>query len=377
MAEAVDLGLIQSNLLFEGVDVEVVRANLSGIQVCDLADGQVVFEAGDPPDGLYLVLRGAVRITAAVKGDRQYTLGILQAGDFFGEMAVIEVAPRSARVSAMLPARVAHIPDQVLTDILQAAPVEVARNLARGAIRRVRLLNERHLEETIRAERLSLVGQMAECVVHDLKNPIGRVLSIVKFMEEGGTVMEPAAMARVLRNAAGAMQGMVQDLLDFSRGERGLSLTSTSIAAVVDDVQDLLFDLLTRQRIDFQRRLDYDGELTADHAVLVRGLINIVKNAAEAVPIGGTIAVESELAGPYIVVRIADSGPGIDESILPHIFEPFKSFGKTEGTGLGMAITKTAVEAHAGHIAVESRPGEGTTFQVTIPLAGPDAVPRV
>ena len=100
-----------------------------------------------------------------------------------------------------------------------------------------------------------------------------------------------------------------------------------------------------------------------------RVLLNLAKNAVEAMPKGGILWLTLGEHGGKVVFRVADTGCGIPEDLLPSIFEPFVTRGKSTGTGLGLAIVKSVVESHHGTIAVQSTPGKGTAFEITLPCA--------
>ena len=103
----------------------------------------------------------------------------------------------------------------------------------------------------------------------------------------------------------------------------------------------------------------------------LRVLGNLVKNAREAMPTGGSLAISTDLADGWLRLRIADTGVGIPPEVLPRLFEPFVTHGKAGGTGLGMAIAKSVVEAHGGMIAVRSEVQCGTTVEIHLPTGSP------
>ncbi len=120
------------------------------------------------------------------------------------------------------------------------------------------------------------------------------------------------------------------------------------------------------------RQIEFDEDLVVDRGKLGRALLNIVRNAGEAMPREGRLVLRIDLRGAAVVFTISDTGGGIPEHLLPSIYEPFVTHGKSGGTGLVMATTKSIVDAHGGRIDVQSVTGKGTTFIVSIPRAGPE-----
>ena len=359
---------VAQNLLFKGVPQAAADRFSTRLRLSEAPTDAVVFEAGDEADGLYLVIEGGVRVSRSGPAGRQVTLGYIEAGDFFGEIAVLDDQPRSARATTTCPTLLGYLPSEDVADLIRLAPKEMAANLTRGAIRRVRSLNERYVDEVLRAERLSMIGQMAGSIVHDFKNPIGRVRQIAWTLEDQVATMSPEKMAGILRRASDEMLGMVEDILDYSRGTLRVSREPTSVADLIGDLEEQLLGNLRRDGVEIRLDLAYTGELTVDRRALVRALVNIVKNAGEAMPGGGRLVIASARAGDAVVIAIEDTGSGIPDHMLPKIFEAFETHGKPGGTGLGMAITKAAIDAHGGSIDVSSRVGEGTTFTITLPL---------
>src|SRR5262249_35266086 len=109
------------------------------------------------------------------------------------------------------------------------------------------------------------------------------------------------------------------------------------------------------------------GSLTLDESRLTRCFANIIKNAKEAIGQEGTITIQIRDVGPLMKGSISDTGPGIPEVIRGRIFSPFVPYGNKRGTGLGMAIAKSTIDAHGGRIWLESETGKGTTFHVEVP----------
>src|ERR1700730_15041078 len=160
---------------------------------------------------------------------------------------------------------------------------------------------------------------------------------------------------------------MSDELLGFAQGKVNLKPRATSIGRLLKLLdQEILNDVRTSP-VRVLLSTEDVGQLILDEARLTRCFANIIKNAKEALGEEGTITIQILNAGSKIKVSISDNGPGIPELIRGRIFEPFVTHGKKRGTGLGMAIAKSTVDAHGGRIWLESETGKGTTFHVEVP----------
>ena len=131
-------------------------------------------------------------------------------------------------------------------------------------------------------------------------------------------------------------------------------------------------DDLPRRGIVVDRQIGFHGIVRVDVQRFERALLNIIKNAREAMPRGGRLRLAVSDAGDVgDVFEIEDNGRGMTPEVAAMIFEPFFTHGKPEGTGLGMPMACSVVNAHGGTIDVESQPGRGTRFEIKIPLNGP------
>jgi signal transduction histidine kinase len=136
---------------------------------------------------------------------------------------------------------------------------------------------------------------------------------------------------------------------------------------LLDELTQQSLKLLPGQNVQFVKHIRYEGDLDIDLARFTRMMSNLIKNATEAMKGGGILTLTTDVVQNHIVVRLSDTGCGIPAEILPKLFEPFVTHGKTHGTGLGMAIAKSIVTAHDGKISVASVPGNGTTVDIRLP----------
>ena len=164
------------------------------------------------------------------------------------------------------------------------------------------------------------------------------------------------------------MMGMTQELLDYTLGsEAPLRFQAMSVAGIVAGLDEQCLDNLPRVGIAVEKDVRYEGTVEIDVGRFERVLVNLIKNAREAMPHGGRLRLGVRRDGDSVVFDIEDTGKGMTPEVAAMIFEPFFTHGKPEGTGLGMPMAKSVVDAHRGTIRVESAVGRGTKFEVSIP----------
>ena len=354
-----------SNLLFEGLPLEAFRE--VQIREREYQPGEVIFEEGAAGSTLMLVGRGLVRISKAGRQGLQEPLATIGANNFFGELAVIDHRPRSARAIALEPTLLGEVDHRTFTLLMESAPGTLPLTFTRIMVQRIRYTNSRYIEELLRNERLTILGTMVSSIIHDLRNPMSAILSSVEYLEKTAPTDSVRQLADIIRVSALKLVEMSDELLGFAQGKVNLKPRATSIGRLLKLLdQEILNDVRTSP-VRVLLSTEDVGQLILDEARLTRCFANIIKNAKEALGEEGTITIQILNAGSKIKVSISDNGPGIPELIRGRIFEPFVTHGKKRGTGLGMAIAKSTVDAHGGRIWLESETGKGTTFHVEVP----------
>jgi PAS domain S-box-containing protein len=237
---------------------------------------------------------------------------------------------------------------------------------------------EKELEKTriqlLQAEKMGSLGKLAAGVAHQLNNPLGGITLFTRLILEEYNLEDGARedLARVLKDAE-RCRDTVKELLEFSR-QTNYMMKPCDINQVVTRTLFLLGDQSLFQNIEIQKDLSPALPLVqADVQQLNHLFMNIILNAADAMAAKGTLSVKSYPSpdNHRVHIEISDTGPGITEDILPNIFEPFfttKEEGK--GTGLGLSLAYNIVENHGGSIEAASKPGEGTTFTIELPIDG-------
>jgi signal transduction histidine kinase len=161
---------------------------------------------------------------------------------------------------------------------------------------------------------------------------------------------------------------MTQEILDYTRGGGDLSLSVVRLDEFVQDLCDFLRPAFDEKELALKCEVEYGGRLRMDETKIRRSLYNIASNASDAMEPGGTLTLSVSHVEDHVEFCLSDTGPGIPPEIQDSLFEPFVTHGKPSGTGLGLAIAKKAIEDHGGTIMVKSRPGQGATFVVHLPL---------
>lgn len=367
-----DSAVISRNRLFAGIPSEILTEIGSDMALLRFERDDVVFHEGEHGDCLYLVCEGSVRISKVGRGGKQETLGYIQPGNFFGEMALIDGQPRSAQATATETTVLGRVDQAAFERILERAPRDLHMNFLRSVVERLRGVNAHYITELMRQERLSLVGSMANSIIHDLKNPIQCIRSCTELLARKVPDTSLSDFFSIMNRATDRMVDMTQELLDFARGRTSIQLARRRVDDVVTELDGQLASLIPKE-IHYMREIETPAaELLVDVGRFARMLLNLIKNAVEAMPQGGVLWLRARQQEGTVVFRVSDTGCGIDPELQARIFEPFVTYGKSKGTGLGMAIVKSVVEAHRGTISISSKIGVGTSIEVCIPAAALD-----
>ena len=230
-------------------------------------------------------------------------------------------------------------------------------------------------EQLVRSEKLTALGEMAAGVAHEINNPLGGILLYSNLVLEDIPEDSPARenMRKIIRQT-NRCKDIVQNLLDFARTPRG-EMVSLRINEVVAAALDLVRNQSMFHGIEIETRLAENlPDVVGDPSLLEEVILNLVINAADAMKEGeGKLTIATRMGGNHFVtIRISDTGKGIDRECLPRIFEPFFTTKEPgQGSGLGLSIAYGVIRKHNGFIDVESMPGKGTAFTITLPCNRP------
>ena len=221
-----------------------------------------------------------------------------------------------------------------------------------------------------RSERMAEFGTLASGLAHEIGTPmnviLGRAESLAAKTEEPTT----KKTLQIIISQVERITKLMHQLLSFAR-HSSIENRAIDCARVVHDTLDIVQARVSEQRVNVKSHIPVNiPKVRADHDQMTQVVLNLILNAIHAMPNGGTLRLELDVAGPYVRLAIADTGDGIPPEQLAQIFDPFFTTKPTgEGTGLGLSIVKRIIEDHQGSIAVESKPGDGTTFTMMLPVA--------
>ncbi|BDV43572.1 histidine kinase [Geotalea uraniireducens] len=225
---------------------------------------------------------------------------------------------------------------------------------------------ERFREEMARLDRLASLGKLAAGIAHEVRNPLtGVALLLDDLHDSPGLDPENQAMMSKALQELERVERLVAALLNYSSPPKACFRTG-DLNRVIQDTLLLLRREGERQRVTMTFTAGELPPFRFDVEKIKQALLNLVKNALEAVPNGGNVEICTATAGTAVTVTIADNGPGIAEADLPLIFEPFFTC-KGTGTGLGLSITQQVVEEHHGRVTVASSRETGTVFTISLP----------
>lgn len=221
-------------------------------------------------------------------------------------------------------------------------------------------------EELSEAEHLAQIGRLSAALAHEIKNPLAGISGAIQVIREPLASDHPhrPILTEILRQID-RLDTTVKDLLVYAR-PRPARFQRCGLARVVNRVTSFLGVQPDADSSTIQADVAGSLELYADDVQLEQLLVNILLNASQASPAGGTIRLHAESDEEDILIQVADEGPGIPDEIRAHIFDPFYTT-KARGTGLGLPICRRIVEAHGGTITIESPNGGGTQVSIRLP----------
>jgi signal transduction histidine kinase len=236
----------------------------------------------------------------------------------------------------------------------------VAAQLGRAVVLR------REREAAERGERMALLGHALNAILHDMRTPLTALNGCLDSLVQDAERAQRDEHAARGKRALSQLERMVLEVLSFARGQREVQIRSVELPRFVEEVREMLSPEVASFSATLEVQSDYSGPARFDESKLKRMLWDLARNACEA---GADKFVwRIARAGEQLVFECSDSGPGVPKALEGQLFEPFSTQGKSEASGLGLAMAKKIVDAHCGRIHVNPNPPNGTAFRIEIPI---------
>lgn len=388
---------LQDIPFFQHFDTTQIEALIQQGTTQEITAETVLFHQGDTADSMYVILSGAVRVIGEDRHGATFELSKLQAGDFFGELALIDGGTRSATIQTCADSRFFVLGREVFIHMLSQSPGLLSEILAdiSGKIRTSNekvyqeILEQQKIQSEMELERHRSLSQMVAGVAHEINTPLGIVNVTASMITEN---LSPELLERVsdpearevlddLVEAAQLMQSniarankLIQTFKNISVGQITDALETVSLPHLLEEIVDL-FKVQARLaglKIHMQNEVD-DPQWTGYTGYLTQILMNLLTNIERyAYPDqrGGRIDIFLRtLDTDHFELQVSDYGKGMSESDASHVFDVFFTTGRGKGgTGLGMAIVHNLVtSALQGDIQLHSVLDEGTTVRLKLP----------
>lgn len=230
------------------------------------------------------------------------------------------------------------------------------------------ITNRTHMEMRLQqSEKLAAIGELATYIAHEIRNPLFAIGGFANSLLRSSSLDESAReKVSIVLEESKRLDGILKSILNFAR-PTGAREGRMDLNQVVRDTMDLMRFGCERRNISLELSLNRDiAKAKADPELIKQSLINLVKNAMEAMPEGGTLTVRTFMNEKYVYLEVEDNGRGIPVEIRDKVFNPFFST-KDKGSGLGLAMTKKILEDLGGHVELVSQEGKGTRVTLALP----------
>jgi signal transduction histidine kinase len=370
---------------FPGIKPAEVEEIIANSRIKTYPPNSVICKEDAIEHTFYMILEGNFEVTKTInKSDKRY-LKTLNAGDFFGEMALIHNAPRAATVTSLTNAIVLELDDEGFNRVLKHSS-SVARAMVGEISHRLRQNDEMAIEDLrMRASELADAYQkLAEQelarreflsnIAHELRTPLMIASGYLHALNKGVLTKEQLAtsMETITRNVD-QIVALTNDILFLQEMDLVLpEFQSVSMIEIADQVINKYKDKAQSKQITLTTKgVNNISNIQGDAKSLERAVTALVDNAIKFSGAGGDVEISFTEQGNQISISVQDHGIGIDPEIRPRIFDRFFHLEKSgdelySGVGIGLSITRQVIHQHKGSLDVESTPGEGSKFTMTL-----------
>lgn len=224
-------------------------------------------------------------------------------------------------------------------------------------------------QQLLTSEKLASIGLLSAGVAHEINTPLTGISGYVQILQKKFANSHHSQILEKIEVQTDRVARIIKNLLNFARNPSESSFQQVNLKESLQEIISLIDYKLKNMNINLELNINSIDPLWAQEEKIQQVFINIILNAIDVMPDGGTLKIELSQMNNQAVIKIKDTGTGIKDQYLPHIFDPFfttKGFGK--GTGLGLSISYAIIKEHEGRITVESKEREGSLFTVFIPM---------
>jgi signal transduction histidine kinase len=283
-------------------------------EIQDYPDQSIIFEEGDYPDSLYLILQGQVNFVKPVEPDQYQTIVTAQANDYFGEFGVLDGQPRSARAVATEFVKLAKISRHHLLETLKNAKGSVTLKLFGKMSQHLRQTTNQYVSQVAHKEKMEIIGEMVNTILHDFRSPFTGIQLASAMMKEAHPDEDTQEWCDLITMQIQRMLNMAEEVLEFSKGSAVLKLVPVSLQDVIDKFEKLNQIYFQSNQVFFSSQIESDIIIKIDDNKFLRVLQNLVTNAVEAFEKPGCfIKIEAIKEEKWAEIMIKDNGPGIPE----------------------------------------------------------------
>ena len=368
-----------------GIKPDEVQEIIINSQIKSYPAGTVLCREDAIEYTFYMILEGDFEVTKTINNTDARLLKTLNAGDFFGEMALIHNAPRAATVKALTPAVVLELEKDGFDRVLKHSP-SVATAMISEISNRLRANDQLAIEDLrLRAREIadayqkSAEQEMARnefltAIAHELRTPLMVASGYLHTLKKGVLTGEQLrSTIEIVSRNVDQIVNLTNDLLFLQEQELVLrDFQPVDLTALVAKIVDKYQEKAKSRRINIKiRGITKLPAIQGDEPSLERAITGIVDNAIKFSPMDGTVDIRFADLGSHVSVSVVDYGIGIDPQIRPRIFDRFFHLEKSgeeiyDGIGIGLSITRQVIQQHRGMLDVDSAPGKGSTFTISL-----------
>ncbi len=344
--------------VFEGIGKEEIKELKRLFEDVTFQKDQIIVKEDEYGEEIYILKKGYALVTK-----RGNVLAELTVGDIIGEMS-FHGAARSATVVPVEETILAKSDGKAFYKLLSEHP-KIAICLLKTVSSRLRKIDDKVVEKALQEERLAILGKLGSTIIHDLKSPLSAIKGYANILEGAEENEKLKKYAKSISKSVDFTFDMIEDILEFGRDKTTLDFRPVDIYEYFKEVIELFGEGADNKEIEIKILPCDDLYFELDPFKMKRVLLNLMKNAREAIEVKGKIEIGAEKTKSGIKLFVRDNGVGMPGEVACRIFEPFFTHGK-RGTGLGMTVVRKIIDDLKGEIKIESAKGKGTTFNILL-----------